>query len=158
MPTVLKQLPLVLFAILLFPFFGYDQVHGKEFDISEQNEELLYLNSGNTSNTKSIIEPCKSWLEQDEVIALMDTITAVVHVDFYCSCSDLLTGAHVKLSSKDRICEQITDESGCNFRHIGSGKYRMEIVHEAVQKFESVEVVVMSGAIARWKVFLCGTN
>lgn len=156
MPTVLKQIPLVLFGILLFPFFGYDQVHVQEFEIDEKKEEqLLYLNAANTSNTKSIIEPCKSWLEEDEVIALMDTITAVIHMDFYCSCSDFLIGAHVKLSNKDRTYERITDKSGCDFRHIQSGKYRMEVVHEDVQKFESVEVLVISGAITRWKVFLC---
>jgi hypothetical protein len=144
----IKRLILISFGILLLPFFAYNQVRGNELTINT---------TGNQSDTKSIAsEPCESHLEEGKVVSLMDTITAVIHVDFYCSCGDNPAGAQVKLSNKERTYERITDRSGCDFRHIRPGSYRLEVICETAEKFESVEVMVMSGAIARWKVFLCG--
>ena len=149
MPTIIiKHLILILPGILLLSFFDYNRV---------QASELAITKTRNRSSTKSIaIEPCESRLEQDEAVSFMDTITAIVHVDFYCSCGYNPADVRVKLSNKERTYERITDRSGCDFRHIQPGYYRLEVTCETAEKFESVEVTVMSGAIARWKVFLCG--
>lgn len=147
MSTAIKKLILILSGILFLPFFDYNQVQGNELAINK---------TGNHSSTKSIaIEPCESRLEEGEVVSLMDTITAIIHVDFYSSSSDNPVDVKVNLSNKERTYERITDKSGCDFRHIQPGKYQLEISHDAVEKFGPVEVMVVSGSRTRWKVFLC---
>ncbi|MDF3026152.1 MAG: hypothetical protein K0S23_459 [Fluviicola sp.] len=112
--------------------------------------------AGDHLDTKSTMaDSCISRLEGNEVTVLMDTITAIIHVNLYCLCSDYLTGVKVKLSNKEQTYERITDKSGCDFRHIQPGMYLLEVEYEAAKKFEQMDVMVMGGAKLRWKIFLC---
>jgi serine/threonine protein phosphatase PrpC len=163
MQTLVKQVHIISIVLFLFSFVGCTQVPSKDTttkkntDVNLSNDmDRIPTEAGDGIATKSnTIEPCISKLEENEVKVLMDTITSNIHVDFYCLCSDYLTDVKVKLSNKEQIYERITDKLGCDFRHIQSGKYLLEVDYEAAKKFKPVEVMVMSGAESRWKIFLC---
>ncbi|WP_341901539.1 hypothetical protein [Fluviicola taffensis] len=146
--------------LFLFSSVAHTQVpvkeSGKEENTTITNSTPVQSEAGNNPDTKSfVLDSCVSRLEGNEVTVLMDTITAIIHVDLYCLCSDYLTGAKVKLSNKEQTYERITDKLGCDFRHIQPGIYMLEVDYEAAKKFEPMEVMVMSGAKLRWKIFLC---
>lgn len=158
MKTQCPQLFLTLIGTLFFCINGYTQITVK--DTITEKIELL----GNSkqdynevlNNAKSFtMDSCISKLEENEVIALMDTITSIIHVGLYCLCSDYMTDVHVKLSNKERTYERVTDNSGCDFRHIQPGNYLLEVDYDSVQKFKPIEVLIMGGAKLRWKIFLC---
>lgn len=160
MQTLTKQLHITSIALFLFSSVGHAQVpakkSGKEEKVTVAEPTPVQSEAGNNPKTKSFaIDSCESKLEENKTEALMDTITSIIHVDFYCLCSDYLTDVHVKLSNQERTYERITDKLGCDFRHIQPGRYRLEVDYEAAKKFEPIEVMVMSGGISHWKIFLC---
>lgn len=156
MQTLIKQFCITSVALFLLSFVGSTQTPAKEEKATITNSTLVHSEAGNNPTTKSFaIDSCVSKLEENKVIALMDTITSIIHVDLYCLCSDYLTDVHVKLSNKERTYERITDKSGCDFRHIQPGRYLLEVNYESAKKFKPIEVMVMSGAKSLWRIFLC---
>jgi|GEM_PF-5348881 len=163
MKTLTKQLYITLIPISLFSFVGCTQVPAKDTTTqktekieSSGNPEQNQSEQGTNPYTKSnTIGRCVSELEENKTEALMDTITSIIHVYFYCLCSDYLTDVKVKLTNNEHTYERITDKLGCDFRHIESGKYLLEVEYESAKKFEPIEIIVMGGGISRWKIFLC---
>jgi hypothetical protein len=160
MQTLLKKFYITLITFSLFSFVGCTQVPAKESGKEEKatitNSTPVQSEQGTNINTRSTtVGPCVSRLEKNETEAIMDTITSIVHVDFYCLCSDYLTDVKVKLSNKERTYDRITDKLGCDFMHIQPGRYRLEVDYESAKKFKPMEIEVKSGHISNWKIFLC---
>ncbi len=158
----LNPLCVIFLGIFLFPFTGCTQVPEKETAKEEKviltsaDSTPIHSEAGDNPNTKSTtIAPCISKLEQNETEAIMDTVTSIVHVDFYCLCSDYLTDVHIRLSNKERTYNRITDKLGCDFRHIQPGIYRLEVDYDSAKKFKPMEIEVKSGHVSNWKIFLC---
>lgn len=145
------------FPVILFIFFfsgiGFGQVVTIPDSISSN---IWQTEAGGYTNTKKIkIYPCKTHLEENKTSGVMDTSTSVIHISFYCLCSDYLMDINVKLSDGEKTYTSITDKSGCDFMHINPGNYKLEVFYKYARKFKPIRVEVKSGHIYEWKIFMC---
>ena len=125
-------------------------------DSLDRNNPWLTEAGGYTGKAKSVkIHPCKSHLEANEMVTMMDTGTVYVDIKFFCLCSDYLIDVNVKLSNGLNTYNSITDKFGCKFLHISSGSYKLEVVYKYAKRFKPIHVELKSGGIYKWEIFLC---